>query len=105
MRIATALGNLARLVNKHIFQPVYLLDGSNSSDRIRTVLNRQAVIETKKETFARGILMSMFPEEQEGEARHRIYSVVDDLTNKVGICDIIAPDIVGMFEKEFPVHP
>jgi len=97
MRIATALASLARLVDKHIFQPVYIGD---DSDRFRTVLTRQAVLETEKETFARGILMSMFPEEQEEEARQRIDLVVEDLTKVVGICDIIAPNAVEMFEQE-----
>lgn len=97
MRIVTILGNLARLVDTHIFQPVYLLD---HSDGLRDLLRRQAVVEHRKETFARGILISMFPEEQEEEAEKRIECVVDGLIDEVGIGDILTPDDMGAFEQE-----
>ncbi|KAF2815691.1 uncharacterized protein BDZ99DRAFT_514338 [Mytilinidion resinicola] len=100
MRIATVLGNLARLVNKHIFQSVYLLD---ESDGLHDLLRRQAVVENRKETFVRGILLSMFPEEQEEEAGKRIDWVVEDLTKEVGIRDVLTTDVVGTFERELEI--
>jgi hypothetical protein len=100
MRIAIALGNLARLIDKHIFQPVYLLDDSQA---LRDLLRRQAVAADSKEAFARGMLMSMFPDEQEEEAEKRIDWVVDDLIGEVGVSDILTPDVIGTFEEELQI--
>ncbi|KAH8704351.1 hypothetical protein GQ44DRAFT_778190 [Phaeosphaeriaceae sp. PMI808] len=97
MRIATALGIFARLVNKYIFQPTYILE---DGDELRGLLRRQAAVDDKKESFARGMFLSMFPEEQESEsaAETRRQWVIGGLIGNV--VHFLASDAVGMFREE-----
>lgn len=90
------IGVLARLVDKYIFQPTYILDDGSG---LRELLRRQAVVDYKKETFARGMLLSMFPEEQEAEAKIRKDWVVEDLITEV-VVHFLAPEHIETFRKE-----
>lgn len=97
MRIAIVLGILARLINTYIFQPTYLLEEDSG---LRDVLRRQAIKDPKKESFTRGILLSMFPEEQMSEAKDRMIWVIEDLVARGGVQDVLIPDKINPFEKE-----
>lgn len=96
MRIAMVIGVLARLVDKYIFQPTYVLGDSSG---LRDLLLRQAVVDDKKETFARRMLLSMFPEEQEAEAKIRRDWVIQDLVEDV-LVHFLDPENIREFEKE-----
>jgi hypothetical protein len=77
MRIAATLAILARCIDQHIFQPTYLLDGE---DEIRRLLVRLAVADSKKESFCRAVLLSMFPEIEAKNAAKAIERVVREVS-------------------------
>jgi hypothetical protein len=77
MRIAATLAILARCINQHIFQPTYLLD---DEDEIRRGLVRLAVADSKRESFCRAVLLSMFPEIQAKNAATAIERVVREVS-------------------------
>jgi hypothetical protein len=99
MRIAAVLGILARLVDKYIFQPTYVLDENSG---LRGLLRRQAIANDKKESFARGMLLSMFPEEHdpESDAKARKDWVISDLLTEVIVCGFLTPEAARTFGKE-----
>lgn len=80
MRIAAMLGILARCINQHIFQPTYLLD---EEDEIRRLLVRLAVADSKKESFCRALLLSIFPEIQAKNAAKAVERVVQEVSECV----------------------
>jgi hypothetical protein len=77
MRIAAMLAILARCIDLHIFQPTYLLD---EEDEIRRLLVRLAVANSKKESFFRAVLLSIFPEGQTRNAAKAIERVVREVS-------------------------
>ncbi len=77
MRIAAMLADLARCINLHVFQPTYLLD---EEDEIRRLLIRLAVADSKKESFCRAVLLSMFPELQAKNAAKAVERVVREVS-------------------------
>lgn len=79
MRIATLLAILARSITQHVFQPTYLLEDKEDRDEIRLLLVNLAVKDSKKESFCRSLLLSIFPEEQAKNARKAIDRVVRDV--------------------------
>lgn len=97
MRIAAVLGILARLIDHYIFQPTYLLDEESG---FRELLRRQATVDQRKERFARGVVLSMFPEEQEPNALERIGCVLKDLFLGADIRAILARERVDPFAAE-----
>lgn len=80
MRIAVILAILARSLDIHIFHPTYAF-GEDSE--VREVLCHLAVRESKKESFCRGLLLSLFPDEQESAANERIDSVTEHVMRHV----------------------
>ncbi|TVY36883.1 hypothetical protein LSUB1_G006895 [Lachnellula subtilissima] len=76
MRIATMLAILARSIDLHVFQPTYLLD---DEDEIRSLLVHLATTDSKKESFCRAVLLSVFPEDQAKNAVKAIERVVRDV--------------------------
>jgi hypothetical protein len=77
MRIAAMLAILARCINLHVFQPTYLLD---EKDEIRRLLIRLTVADSKKESFCRAVLLSMFPEIQAKNAAKAVERVVREIS-------------------------
>lgn len=85
MRVAAVLAVLARCIDLYIFQPTYL---SDEEDFIRPLLLRLAMKDSKRESFARAVLLSLFPEDQakiaakgvERVIREVLYSVRDLLS-------------------------
>ena len=71
------LAILARCINLHLFQPTYLLD---EEDEIRRLLVRLAVANSKKESFCRAVLISMFPEDQAINVVKAVERVVRDVS-------------------------
>lgn len=69
MRIAVILAILARSLDTYIFHPTYAF-GEESG--VREVLCYLAVCDSKKESFCRGLLLSLFPDEQDKKADERI---------------------------------
>lgn len=61
MRIAALLAILARSVAQHVFQPTYILE---VKDEIRELLVHLAILDSKKESFCRALLLSIFPDDQ-----------------------------------------
>jgi hypothetical protein len=96
MRIAMVVGILARLVDRYIFQPTYILDEESG---LRDLLRRQAAVDDKKEAFTRGVFLSMFPEEQEEWAKKGREMVMNNLISNV-VMHFLAPGDIASFRKE-----
>lgn len=94
MRVAFILRALARLIDKYIFQPTYLLDEDSG---LRESLVEQATIDSTKERYARGILLSMFPEDQDTSSQESVNIVVKKLLNTVNVRELLQPDAVEKF--------
>jgi hypothetical protein len=78
MRVAIILAMLARSIDTHLFHPTYVLEEDSG---VRQLLLRQAVRNSKRESFCRALLLSMFPEEQEVAAGERVNRVIEDMRN------------------------
>jgi len=76
MRIAVILAILTRSIDRHVFNSTYLLKEESG---VREVLLRQAVHNSKKESFCRALLLSMFPDEQKEAAGQRMKQVIQDI--------------------------
>ena len=70
---------IARSVDRHIFQPSYLV----GDDGLREATLRQAIQNSEKESFCRAVLLSVMPEEQQSAAKERVEFVLDDIVNAV----------------------
>lgn len=77
MRIAVLLALLARTIDTHIFQPTYIL-GADSD--IRQIMLRVAILNSRKESFCRGMMLSIFPMEQTAILSEQARQVVMDIT-------------------------
>lgn len=86
MRLAVILAILAREINEQIFQPAYL---SSEENDIREVLVDLAMRDHKKESFCRGLLLSIDLEKQANCLEERKKAVV----RNVGSCllDLLSP--------------
>ncbi|KAE8144678.1 hypothetical protein BDV25DRAFT_166266 [Aspergillus avenaceus] len=73
MRLAVILAILAREIDTHIFQPIYI---APMDDRFRKVLTDLAASDTEKESFCRSILLSMDPGIQSWRCSASIRTVV-----------------------------
>lgn len=76
MRIAAILAILARSIDQYIFQPTYLFE---KDEEIRVLLNRLAAKNSKKESFCRSLLLSIFPEDQDKHVATGVETVVTDV--------------------------
>jgi hypothetical protein len=76
MRVAIVIGTLATLLDKLVFQPTYLFDDDSG---LRDVLLYQAGIDSSKERYARGILLSMLSDEQETRSNKETANLVVSL--------------------------
>ena len=74
------LAILARCINQYIFQPTYLFDEVEEEDEIRRLLVRLAVANSKKESFCRAVLLSIFPEGQARNAAKAIERVIREVS-------------------------
>lgn len=88
------LGILARLVDKCLLQPTWLL---RQDSGFREHLRHQAPLDPRKERFARGIILSMFPEEQEANCADRIDWVIEYVVKDSGIGALLPPETVETF--------
>jgi len=95
MRIAVILAILARSLDRYFFHPTYICE---EDCKVRSVLLRQAVHNSKKESFCRALLLSMFPEEQETTRGQRMESVIDDVMWAVK--ELLTPAKVESFQSE-----
>ncbi|KAF2137798.1 uncharacterized protein K452DRAFT_339954 [Aplosporella prunicola CBS 121167] len=95
MRVTIILAILARLIDKHIFQPAYILEKDNG---IRGVFYHQAKLNSKKESFTRALLLSMFPEEQKSTADVRVSQVLQGMKSYVG--NLLPRDEMDRFQEE-----
>jgi hypothetical protein len=96
MRVAVILGALARLIDNIVFQPTYIM---NHKSELREVLRHQATIDPNKERYARGILLSMFPEEQESNSKDGIAYIVKALLTIVGVEVLLTSETVQAFQE------
>ena len=96
LRVAVVLRALAKLVDKYIFQPTYLLD---EDSRLREILVEQASINATKERYARGILLSMFPENEETDSEEVVDLVVDKLVNSLKLHVLLYPEALETFTR------
>lgn len=96
MRVAATVGFLARLVDKFIFQPTYVL---HEDSGFRELLCRQATINQRKERFTRGIILSMFPEDQEKNSEDSINFVIEELFNGIDVRIFFGPDNLALFQE------
>jgi hypothetical protein len=96
MRVAIVLGALSKLVDSLIFQPTFVL---HEDSGLRELLCHQAVIDPIKERYTRGILLSMFPENQENTSKENIGIVVKELLDIVNVRVLLSPEAVPGVEK------
>jgi hypothetical protein len=94
IRVAVILRALARLVVKYIFQPAYLLDEDSG---LREILVEQATINPTKERYARGILLSMIPGNQETYDEETVDLVVDKLVDTLNVRVLLYPKAIETF--------
>jgi hypothetical protein len=94
--VGVVLGALARLIDNFVFQPTYLL---NEKSELREYLCHQATIDPHKERYTRGILLSMFHEDQESNSKDAITSVVQDLLTTVGVDVLLNADNTIAFKE------
>lgn len=80
MRIAAMLAILARDIDYHVFQPTYL---SDDVDETRKLLLRLAMADSKRESFCRSVLISIFRDDQARNAAKRVDRVVQDTSSCV----------------------
>jgi hypothetical protein len=73
MRLAVILAILARELDKHIFQPTYIIPGDT---QIREALTTLAASDSEKESFCRSILLSIEPEAQNMALHSRVQVVI-----------------------------
>ncbi|PIG84487.1 hypothetical protein AARAC_009919 [Aspergillus arachidicola] len=73
MRLAVILAILARELDKHIFQPIYII---LRDTQIREALTTLAASDSEKEPFCRSILLSIDPEAQNKALRSRVQVVI-----------------------------
>jgi hypothetical protein len=97
MRVAAVLGVLARLIDKYIFQPTYLLSEESG---FRELLRREAKVDQRKERFARGTILSMFPNQQEANGDERIVCVIDDLLRDADLAALLTREANMSFQDE-----
>ncbi|KAF2195054.1 hypothetical protein K469DRAFT_2802 [Zopfia rhizophila CBS 207.26] len=100
MRIAKVLAIFAKLVDKYIFQPTYLLI---EKSRFRELLRRLASFDPEKERFARGMMLSVFPHEQDEGDKSMVDWVIVHLMETAGVDDILAAEDIPRFEDELEV--
>ena len=77
MRIASVLSVLSRALHRHIFRPVYLVDG----DAELAQLLRDAESDNPtQEMDARATLLALLPERQKASAKKRVQTVVREVS-------------------------
>lgn len=94
MRAAIVLGILARLVDKFVFQPTYLLDEESG---LREILREEAAIDPVKERYTRGILLSMSPDDQEANGESTIHHVVKELLDIANVRILLTTETFASF--------
>lgn len=97
MRAAVVLGALARLVDKFVFQPTYLLDEESG---LREILCSEASIDPVKERYTRGILLSMSPDEQETNSEAIVRHVANELLETVNVKALLTQETYAAFAQE-----
>ncbi|EKG15341.1 hypothetical protein MPH_07469 [Macrophomina phaseolina MS6] len=95
MRTTIILAILARLLNRYIFEPTYIVDEESG---LREFLLHQAASHSKKEAFTRAMLLNIFSEEQLSAADERVSRVVQD--TMLHICDLLPKHDADMFERD-----
>ncbi|KAL1635278.1 hypothetical protein SLS58_010315 [Diplodia intermedia] len=80
MRIAVILAILARLIDKYLFQPSYIL---HEESGLREILIRQAIENSKREAFTRGIFLATFEDEQAEIADELVTRIVKELMHHI----------------------
>ncbi|EKG12925.1 hypothetical protein MPH_09917 [Macrophomina phaseolina MS6] len=80
MRIAVILAILARLIDKYLFQPSYILSEESG---LREVLIRQAIENSRREAFTRGIFLATFEDEQAEVADELVTRIVKELMHHI----------------------
>ncbi|KAH8725400.1 hypothetical protein GQ44DRAFT_726853 [Phaeosphaeriaceae sp. PMI808] len=97
MRAIAVLTTLVRLIDKHIFQPSYLLDEGSG---FRELLCHQATQDQKKERFIRGILLAMVPDQPDKYAKEHIRWISEDLFVGAGVNYILPREVKAAFEED-----
>lgn len=80
MRISVILAILARLIDKYLFQPSYILSEESG---LREVLIRQAIENSRREAFTRGIFLATFEDEQAEVADELVTRIVKELMHHI----------------------
>ncbi|KAJ5519884.1 hypothetical protein N7463_000337 [Penicillium fimorum] len=80
MRLAVVLAILSKEIDKHIFQPNYLVPGDS---QLRHVMSNLAETDSDKESFCRSMLLSINQQSQQETAKLRIQDVLRDVSSCV----------------------
>lgn len=95
MRTTVILAILARLIDKHIFHPTFLLETDSG---LREILVRQAVLHRSRESFTRSLLLNMFPEEQQSRSERMVSVVLQEMAPYVR--NLLPLDEINMFQEK-----
>ncbi|GME46725.1 hypothetical protein GTA08_BOTSDO11869 [Neofusicoccum parvum] len=93
MRIAVILAVLARLIDKYLFQPSYILSEESG---LREILIRQAIENSRREAFTRGIFLATFEDEQAEIADELVTRIIKELMHHIH--DLLPPPQVESFK-------
>jgi hypothetical protein len=88
------LGILTDAINRHIFQPTYVLP---EYSRLKELLYMLSSSEPEKERFLRGMLLSILPEEQRPTEEHAVNNTLEELLTRSGIETIIPQESTAQF--------
>lgn len=92
MRIAVVATILAESIDAHIFHPTYLFGDGNEA---RNTLSSQAMSSSKHESFCRGVLLAILPDENEEAATERVEQVVVEVMKYIK--DLLPKDSIEGF--------
>jgi hypothetical protein len=80
MRLTIILAFLAREIDRNIFQPTYISADDNG---IREILADLAMVDHEKESFCRGILLSIDPEKQTANLEKRKDIIIRNIESRL----------------------
>ncbi|PVH92970.1 hypothetical protein DM02DRAFT_677149 [Periconia macrospinosa] len=98
VRVALVVRVVSMLIDRFIFRPNYLLLEEGSE--MRDVLFDQAMADEKKERHLRGILLSMFADDQEKTINGHISSIMEDVLREKNVQVLLEMDRLEDFSGQ-----
>jgi hypothetical protein len=104
MRVTVILAILARLLDKHVFNPNFLFEGGSET---RHIFLRLAMENSERESFCRALFASSLMTEQERTVEDRIELTMNDMLSHVGgllpenSCDSFEADLEHLIRSAY----